>query len=63
MKLLSLCSYCSVFSILPVKPASYQENEVTSVCGVSDPLQELPWLKEWLQKTEVPLKTLVLYGT
>jgi hypothetical protein len=32
---------------------SNPENESISACGVSNPLEELDWLKEWLQKTEV----------
>jgi hypothetical protein len=32
---------------------SNPENEAVSTCGVSNPLEELDWLKEWLQKTEV----------
>jgi hypothetical protein len=32
---------------------SNTENEGISVCGVAKPLEELAWLKEWQQKTEV----------
>lgn len=40
-----------------------QENEAVSVCGVSNPLEELAWLKEWLQKTEVtPENPCALYN-
>ena len=40
-----------------------QENEGTNFCGVSNPLEELAWLKEWQQKTEVtPENPCALYS-